>query len=223
MTKTTQPKHTIVIVEDHTILRDGLRAILSDYEEFVVTGEAADGIEGVRCVTRLKPDLVLLDLSMPRMNGLDALSEMKRNCPRTRVLILSIHHSEMQCLTALRAGADGYALKDSKQCELLEAIRTILAGKRYISPGLGGRLSDAEALPDQCPDFKASKELLTKREKQILKMIAEGHSNKQIAELLYISPKTVDNHRTNLMGKLDLHSVQDLTRYAAREKIVDDL
>jgi DNA-binding NarL/FixJ family response regulator len=223
MSKRAQPKHTIVIVEDHTILRDGLRAILSDYEEFEVVGEAADGIEGIRCVTRLKPDLVLLDLSMPRMTGLDALSEMKKICPQTKVLILSIHHAEMQCLAALRAGADGYALKDSKQWELLEAIRTTLAGKRYISPGLGERFSDADAMPDRDPDFKASKELLTKREKQILKMVAEGHSNKQIAEFLYISPKTVDNHRTNLMRKLDLHSIQELTRYAAREKIVDDL
>jgi DNA-binding NarL/FixJ family response regulator len=219
-----QKTKRILIVEDHTILRDGLRAILADYSEFKVVGEAADGLEGVRCARDLAPDLVLLDMSMPKMNGLDALKEMKKNNPNTRVLILSVHRSQNHCKAALLAGADGYVLKESRQEDLIEAIHKTLKGGRFISREF--RLSqDQDGFAKANDAWEAGAfeiDRLTNREKQILKMIAEGHSNRQIAELLFISPKTVDNHRTNLMGKLNLHSLPDLIIYARRENLLTE-
>ncbi|MCB2182428.1 MAG: response regulator transcription factor [Desulfobulbaceae bacterium] len=213
----------ILIVEDHAILRDGLRAILADYSEFKVVSEAADGLEGIRRASELQPDLVLLDMTMPKMNGIDALVEMKKVCPRTRVLILSVHSSQSYCKAAIRAGADGYILKDSRQEELIEAIQKTLKGERFISRELRGTHTDNnKKKKDSEEAITLKSDLLTRREKQILKLIAEGYSNKEIGEMLFISPKTVDNHRTNLMRKLNLHNVQELTRYASRENLLVD-
>lgn len=211
----------ILLVENHAIMREGLRAILAAYQEFKVVGEAADGFEGVRRAMELKPDLVLLDMTMPKMNGIEALMEIKKMDPRIRVLAFSAHGSQACCKTAIRAGADGYILKDSRQDELVEAIQKTLNGERFISREL--RESSAiNQKPEEIPQasFTLKSDLLTKRERQILKLVAEGYRNRQIADMLFISPKTVDNHRTNLMRKLNLHCVQDLTRYASRENLL---
>lgn len=216
----TGKKH-IVIADDHTILRDGLRAILDDYPEFEVVGEASDGLEAIRMCANLAPDLLLLDFSMPRMNGVEAIADIKRQCPRTSILMLTVHDSVEYLATAFEAGADGYALKDAKQEELLLAIRTVLQGKKYIPAAVaeeyGTRSNPAGGMTEE----SGLAPVLTKREKVVLKMVAEGYSNKKIASLLYISPKTVDNHRTNIMRKLDLHTPQALTFYAIHTGLVE--
>lgn len=214
-------KKRIVIAEDHTILRDGLRAILEDYPEFEVIGEAADGLEAIRLCAHLAPDLLLLDFSMPRMNGVEAIADIKRRSPRTKILMLTVHDSVEYLATAFRAGADGYALKDAKQAELLLAIRTVLLGKRYIPEAVAEEYGARSSSAGGMTEAKEPASLLTKREKVVLKMVAEGYSNKKIASLLHISPKTVDNHRTNIMGKLDLHTPQALTFYAIHIGLVE--
>ena len=210
-------KIRIFIAEDHAILRDGLRAILSDHEEFEVVGEGADGLEAVRGCLHAKPELLLLDLSMPRMDGITVIQHVKTELPEIKILVLTLHRTADHYLKAVEAGADGYVLKDSKQRELLHAIRTVLAGQFYVCDELK-QLS--KHLPDAKTPLQTEGALglpaLTKREREILKLVAEGFSNKEIAAYLYISPKTVDNHRTNLMRKLDLHSAQALTSFALR-------
>jgi len=214
-------KKRIVIADDHTILRDGLRAILDDYPEFEVIGEAADGLEAIRMCVNLAPDLLLLDFSMPRMNGVDAIAEIKRQCPQTRILMLTVHDSVEYLSAALRAGADGYALKDAKQMELLRAIRAVLQGKKYIPEAVAEEYEACGNSAGGMMEEGGVVSVLTKREKVVLKMVAEGYSNKKIASFLYISPKTVDNHRTNIMGKLDLHTAQALTFYAIHIGLVE--
>jgi two-component system response regulator NreC len=211
----------IVIAEDHTILRDGLRAILTEHQEFEVIGEAVDGLEAIRLCTALKPDLLLLDFSMPRMNGVEAICDIKKHCPLTKILMLTVHSSVEHVATALQAGADGYALKDAKQAELLEAIRTVLKGKKYLPEAVAEQY---EAWGDSAAGVTEERRMasvLTKREKEVLKMVAEGYTNKEIASFLFISPKTVDNHRTKVMTKLDLHTVQALTFYAIHIGLVE--
>ena len=214
-------KIRVVIAEDQTILRDGLRAILGDYPEFEITGEAIDGLEAIRLCAKLTPDLLLLDFTMPRMNGVEAIADIKRQSPQTRILMLTMHNSLEYLITALKAGADGYALKNAKQEELLQAIRTVLQGKEYITAamaeGYRARSNSAGGMKEE----NGLASVLTKREKVVLKMVAEGFSNKKIAFLLHISPKTVDNHRTNIMGKLDLHTPQALTFYAIHTGLVE--
>ncbi|MCB2184077.1 MAG: response regulator transcription factor [Desulfobulbaceae bacterium] len=215
----TQRKTSVLIVEDHAILRDGLQAILADYSEVKVIGEAADGIEGVRCVKELQPDLVLLDMTMPKMDGIDALLEIKKINPHTKVLVLSIHRSQSHCKKAIAAGADGYVLKDSRKAELIKAIQKVVKGHGFISKELLGDSETAEKRQSS-DSLKLKIDLITRRERQVMKLLAEGHTNKQIGVMLFISPKTVDNHRANLMRKLSLHSVQELTRFAGREKLL---
>jgi len=217
----TSNKKRIVIAEDHTILRDGLRAIFVDYPEFEIVGEAADGLEAIRLCTNLTPDLLLLDFSMPRMNGVEAISDIKKQSPRTKILMLTVHSSVEHVATALQAGADGYALKDAKQAELLRAVRMVLQGKRYIPEAVAEQYETWGGAASGLSEEKKMASILTKREKEVLKMVAEGYTNKEIAGLLYISPKTVDNHRTNVMSKLDLHTPQALTFYAIHIGLVE--
>jgi DNA-binding NarL/FixJ family response regulator len=214
-------KKRIVIAEDQTILREGLRAILEDYPEFEVTGEAADGLEAIRMCAKLAPDLLLLDFSMPRMNGVEAIADIKKQCPQTKILMLTAHGSVEYLFTAFKAGADGYALKDAEQAELLQAIRTVLQGKKYIPAAVAEEYKSRGISTDGMTEEREPATVLTKREKVVLKMVAEGYSNKKIAGLLHISPKTVDNHRTNIMRKLDLHTSQALTFHAIHIGLVD--
>lgn len=213
-------KRRIVIAEDHTILREGLRSLLSSDPDLDIVGEAQDGQEAIRCVEKLKPNLVLMDLSMPRMNGMDAIKEIKKRSPETKILVLTVHKNEEYIVATLQAGADGYALKDSTHIELKIAIKNVLSGNHYISPGISGKV--IEGYLEGRKPFKPTSPLdtLTQRERGILKMIAEGYKNKEIADYLCISVKTVEKHRANLMQKLDLHSVSALTTFAIGKGLV---
>ena len=213
-------RQKIVIAEDYTILREGLRAILSSDSELEVVGEAEDGGVAVQCTAELKPDLVLMDLSMPKMSGIEAIREIKKKSPRTRILVLTIHNTEEHILATLKAGADGYALKDSTQGELLMAVKRVLQGKRYLSPGISEQVIDGylEGRKDLRP--RTSWDTLTGREREVLKLIAEGYKSKEIAEYLCISPKTVEKHRSNLMQKLNLHSSPALTALAIEKGLI---
>jgi DNA-binding NarL/FixJ family response regulator len=176
------PKYRIVIAEDHTILREGLRALLSSNPEFDVVGEAEDGREAIRCVEKLKPHLILTDLSMPKMNGMDAIREIKRRSRETKVLVLTVHKTEEYILATLQAGADGYLLKDSTHAELLAAVKHVLSGKHYISPGISDKVLDGYLEGRKSLKTRTSWETLTQREREILKLIAEGYKNKEIAD-----------------------------------------
>jgi two-component system response regulator NreC len=209
-----------VIAEDYTILREGLRSLLSSHPEFEVVGEAEDGQEAIRSVDRLKPDLALMDLSMPRMNGMDAIKEIKKRSPQTKVLVLTVHKTEEYIHAALQAGADGYILKDSTHAELGLAIKNILEGKRYISPGISESLIEGYLEGRKKAKPSTTWDTVTQREREILKLIAEGYKNKAIAEYLCISVKTVEKHRANLMKKLDLHNIQSLTALAMEKGLI---
>ena len=213
-------KVRIVIAEDHTILREGLRSLLSSHPSFEIVGEAEDGREAIRCVEKLKPDLILTDLSMPRMNGMEAIKEIKRGSPATKVLVLTVHKAEEYILATFRAGADGYILKDSTHSELVMAVKKVLDGKRYISPEISEKVIEGYLEGKKTLKSRTSWETLTQREREILKLIAEGYRNKQIADDLCISVKTVEKHRANLMEKLDLHSIQALTAFAIERGVV---
>ncbi len=207
-------KHRIVIAEDYTILREGLRALISASSELEVVGEAEDGKAAIQSVETLKPDLVLVDLSMPRTNGVDAIREIRRRCPQTKIMALTVHKAEEYVLAALEAGADGYVLKDATHSELMMAIDTVLGGKPYLSPGVSQAVIQGylEGKRDVRPS--SAWETLTPRERQVLKLIAEGYKNREIADYLCVSVKTVEKHRANLMEKLDLHSASALTAFA---------
>lgn len=213
-------KQTICIAEDHTILREGLRALLSSNEDFEVICEAQDGLEVIQCVQKHLPSILLLDISMPRLNGLEAIGEIKKRWPETKILVLTMHNIEEYILAALESGADGYLLKGATQQELMTAIKTVLAGKTYLSPDVSEKVIHAYLEGKKATKPGSSWENLTHREREILKLIAEGYKNKEIAECLHMSIKTVETHRAHLMKKLDLHSASALTTYAIERRLV---
>jgi DNA-binding NarL/FixJ family response regulator len=210
----------IVIAEDHTILREGLRMLLSSNPAFEVVGEAKDGLEAIRSVDSLRPDLILMDLSMPRMNGVGAIQEIKKQSPSTKILVLTVHKTEEHILTALKTGADGYILKDATHSELMLAIENIFSGRSYLSPGISEKVIEGYLEGRKSVKSSTSWDTLTQREREILKMIAEGYRNKDIADYLCISAKTVEKHRANLMKKLDLHSASSLTAFAMEKGLI---
>ncbi|MEE9496102.1 MAG: response regulator transcription factor [Desulfobacterales bacterium] len=214
-------KVRIVLAEDHTILREGLRALLTADPNFEIIGEAADGREAVRFVEKQIPDLILMDLSMPRMTGMDAIREIKKRYPQTKIIALTVHKTEEYLWTTLQAGADGYVLKDATHDELVMAIQSVLKGKTYLSPGVSGKVIEGylEGKESQMPHSTLG--LLSQREREVLKLIAEGYKNKEIATDLCISLKTVEKHRANLMKKLDLHNAAALTAYAIGQGLVE--
>jgi len=211
----------IVIAEDHTILREGLRALLGSDPEFDIVGEAKDGLEAIACVKRLAPDVVLMDLSMPKMNGMEAMREIKKIAPETKVLVLTVHKNEEYILASFQAGSDGYVLKDAGHHELTSAIRTVLKGKPYLCPAVSAVVLDGYLLGKESFKGESAWDTLTARERGVLKLIAEGYKNKQIADLLCVSAKTVEKHRANLMKKLDLHSIPALTTLAMEKGLID--
>jgi two-component system response regulator NreC len=210
----------IVIADDHTILRQGLRALLSSDPNLKVVGEAADGREAIRCVENLSPDLALIDLSMPRMNGMEAIRDIKKTNPQTKIIVLTVHKDEEYILEALKYGADGYILKDASHAELMIAINKVLEGKRYLSADISGKVIDGYLEGRKTLKSKSAWETLTQREREILKLIAEGNKNKEIADYLCISLKTVGKHRANLMKKLDLHNAAALTTFAMEKGVI---
>jgi DNA-binding NarL/FixJ family response regulator len=213
--------YRIVIVEDHTILREGLRALLSADPQFDVVGEAGDGRAAIRCCDELVPDIVLMDLSMPKMHGFEAIKEIKRQSPEIKIVVLTVHKTDEYILATLQAGADGYVLKDATQSELVMAIRNVLEGKRYLSPGISEKVIEGYLEGKEAIKTSSVWDTLTRREREILKLIAEGYKNKEVADHLCISLKTVEKHRANLMKKLDLHNAAELTAFAMEKGLVD--
>lgn len=212
--------HRIVLAEDHTILREGVRALLSSDPDLEIVAEASDGREALRLVEEIEPELLITDLSMPRMSGVEAIKAIKKRSPKTKILVLTVHKNEEYIQATLRAGVEGYLLKDSTTAELLLAVQHVLSGKRYVSAGISDTIV-AGYLEGRTPFNKPGAwETLTTREREILKLIAEGFKNKEIAEELCISVKTVEKHRFNLMEKLNLHNVQALTTYAIKRGLV---
>jgi DNA-binding NarL/FixJ family response regulator len=213
-------KKQVLIAEDHTILREGLRMLLGSNPSLEIVGEAEDGLEAMHRAESLKPHLILMDLSMPKMNGMDAIKEIKKRCPDAKILVLTVHRTEEYILAALKAGADGYVLKDATHSELMLAIDCVLSGKCYLSPGISEKVIEGYLEGRKTLKTHSPWDTLTQREQEILKMVAEGHKNKDIADYLCISVKTVEKHRANLMKKLDLHSVSALTAFAMEKGLI---
>ena len=210
----------ILLADDHTLFRDGIRAILEDQQNMQLVGEAEDGISAVRMACELQPDVVLMDIAMPLLNGLEATRQIKQKCPGVQVLALTMHENEEYIRQVLAAGAMGYILKDAAARELLDAIRAVYAGEAVLSPAIT-RLVIEDYL--RWGDLRPTREedSLTPREREILQLIAEGYTSKQISEILSISVKTVQSHRTSLMQKLDLHDRGELIKYAIQKKIIE--
>jgi DNA-binding NarL/FixJ family response regulator len=213
-------KKKIVIAEDQTIVRKGLRSLLESEDNIEVVAEAADGLEAIKCVEQHAPDLLLLDLAMPKMSGLSALKDIKERFNDTRILVLTFHTSEEYILEAFGNGADGYCLKNDTHSELLTAINSLLAGKTFISPSVSEKVLEGYLEGRQKLKKETSWESLTKREKEVLKLVGEGYSSVEIGKMLNISPKTVDKHRSNIMNKLNLHTASALTAYAIAKGLV---
>jgi two-component system response regulator NreC len=213
-------KIRVLIADDHTILRDGIRSLLEDEPDMLVVGEAEDGRATIKMVCQLQPDVVLLDIAMPLLNGLEATLQIKRSCPQAKVLILTMHENEEYIRQVLAAGAMGYILKDAAARDLLEAIRSVHRGEAVLSPAIT-RLVIEDYLRWGDLQARHTSNGLNPREREVLQLIAEGYTNKQIAEILCISVKTVQTHRTNLMSKLDLHDRADLIKYAIQKKIIE--
>jgi DNA-binding NarL/FixJ family response regulator len=185
-----------------------------------VIAEVDNGKDAIKSVVKLKPDIVLSDLSMPKTNGTEAIQQIKRRFPEIKILVLTVHKSEEHVRSALKAGADGYVLKDDSAEELINAIKTILEGKTHLSSSICGNVVTGYLAESDKDKFTSSLSLLTNREREIMKLIAEGYRNKDIASYLSISLKTVDKHRSNLMKKLDLHNTSSITSYAIKNGLV---
>jgi two-component system response regulator NreC len=214
-------KSTILLADDHSILRAGLRSILDSNPDFEVIAEVDNGKDALQESITLKPDLLLTDLSMPKTNGTECIRELKKRAPEVKVLVLTMHAGEEHIHAALNAGADGYILKDDSHDELIKAIKNILNGKTHLSPSICNNTINDYLNSAKTNQPTASWEILTHREREVIKLIAEGYRSKDIAEYLTISIKTVEKHRSNLMKKLDLHSVSSLTNYATQHGLAN--
>ncbi|HOC89342.1 MAG TPA: response regulator transcription factor [bacterium] len=214
--------YSIMIADDHALLREGLRSLLSSYPQFQVIGEAEDGLTAVSTALQLKPDVLLLDIAMPNMRGIEAILEIKRLEPGIRILVLSMHDREEYVFNAMKNGADGYILKKSAAAELVAALNHVLLGEIYLSPAISRHVVKNWLRDEEKMDGANRAGLeITERERTVLKLIAEGHSNKEVANLLHISAKTVETHRARLMDKLELRTVPDLVRYAIKSGLID--
>lgn len=209
-------KLRILLADDHTVVRQGFRMILTAEPDMEVVAEAATGREAVEQAADLRPDIAVIDVTMPELNGIEATRRIAEVSPRTRVLALSMHKDAVYVREILRAGARGYLLKDSMACDLLGAIRSLARGEGYLSPGV----SEA-VLSDYRKHVTQPIDLLTSREREVLQMIAEGKTNKEIANALHLSVYTVEAHRGRIMEKLNLHSTGELVRFAMRSGLVD--
>jgi two-component system, NarL family, response regulator NreC len=213
-------KSKVLIADDHDIVRAGLRHLLSQQEDIEVVGEAGDGRGAIKLAEHLAPNIVIMDIAMPGLNGIDASSQILKSNPSTGVIILSMHEEEDYLLRALAVGVRGYLLKESAQAELLPAVRAVASGETFFSPAVAQMLADGFGRQLQERKLSDSYELLTDREKEILQLIAEGKSNKEAAAVLGLSPYTVETHRSHIMQKLDLHNTAEIVLYAVRKKIV---
>ncbi|MEJ2008798.1 MAG: response regulator transcription factor [Acidobacteriota bacterium] len=204
----------VVVADDHQIVLQGLKTIL-DREGFEIVGEASDGGEAVSRALELRPDLVVLDIGMPVMTGIEAATEIRKSVPSAKLILLTVHTENRYILEALRSGIRGYVLKSRAAGELIEAIQEVLRGKIYLSPGISQTVVEA-----YLQQSAGESESLTRRELQVLQLVAEGKTTKEIATSLGVSVKTADSHRSNIMHKLNMHSVADLVRYAIRRGLV---
>lgn len=209
----------IVLADDHHVVREGLRALLETEPDFSIVGEAADGLAAVDLVERLKPDVLVADLMMPSLSGLEVARQVALRSPTTRVVILSMYANEPYVLEALRNGAMGYVLKDSTGADLVQAVRQVLTGDRYLSPPLSARAIEAYVQKAEAGSLDIY-ETLTTREREILHLAAQGCSNAEVATRMSISPRTAETHRANMMRKLGLRTQIDLVRYALRRGIL---
>ena len=210
---------TVLLADDHPIVRQGLRHLLEMQPDFKVVGEASDGLEASQMAERYHPDVLVVDMMMPGLNGLEVTRQVRQRSPGTRIIVLSMHNNDAYVLQALKRGASGYILKDSAPAEMVQALNHVMLGKRYLSESLSQNL--IEMLLKQTGHLPNDPyEDLTNREREVFQLTAEGSTNNEIAERLCISPRTVEVHRANLMEKLGLHSQMDLLRFAVRRGLV---
>lgn len=209
-----------MLADDHTVVRDGLRLILKQHSDFEVVGEASDGREVLRLAETVEPDVVVMDIAMPNLNGIEAARRIVENCPRTGVVILSMHSDEGYVARSLKAGVRGYLLKDSAEADLTAAIRAVSAGRSFFSPAIRKLLQEDFMRQLEDDEVEDSYDLLTTREREVLQLAAEGKSNKEVANLLNLSLFTVETHRAHILRKLSLHSVPELILYAVRKGII---
>jgi DNA-binding NarL/FixJ family response regulator len=208
----------VLLADDHRIVREGLRSMLENREDIEVVGETENGEETVRLAQQLRPSVVVLDISMPDLNGVEATRRILGNSPGAKVIILSMHSDRRFVIESLRAGAVGYVPKDSAFGELERAIHTVVAGRTYLSPEVAGLVVEYSVRPAG-DDPSSVFSVLTVREREVLQQLAEGKTTKEAAAALHVSDKTIETHRRNIMNKLDIHSIAGLTRYAIREGI----
>ncbi|MBI2847080.1 MAG: response regulator transcription factor [Chloroflexi bacterium] len=210
----------VIIADDHTILREGVRKLLELHDDIEVVGEAADGKEAVEKSTQLTPDIVLMDIAMPGLGGLEATLEIRKLSPKTRILVLTQYDDPEYIYRFLKSGAAGYVLKKAAGTELVSAIRAVHRGEAFLYPSIAGKVIEGYLRTENPREEEVVYEKLTDREKQVLKLVAEGHSNKEIAELLTLSIKTVMGHRANIMEKLSVHNRTELVKFAIRKGLI---
>lgn len=213
-------KIRILLADDHGVVRQGLRFILERQPGMEVVGEAGTGREALKLAEELNPDIVIMDIAMPQLNGIEATAQIVKRSPPTGVIILSMHSDEGYLVRALSAGARGYLLKDSAEVDLVRAVQAVAGKKPFFSPAISQTLLEEYMGYLQQKGLQDSYDLLTEREKEILQLLAEGKSNKEVAEILNLSPYTVETHRTHLMQKLNLHNTAEIVLYAVRKKLI---
>jgi DNA-binding NarL/FixJ family response regulator len=214
------PVPRVLIADDHALVRSGLRVLLERDHEFQVVAEAGDGYQALQLAEEYKPDIVMLDVGMPRLSGIDAASQIAQKLPGARVIILSMHSDEAYVLRALKAGAKGYVLKASGEIDVLNAVRAVAAGNAYFSPEVSKMMVEDYVREIKRRGVEDSYDLLSVREKEIMNLLVSGKTNRQIADLLHVSPATAETHRTNIFSKLNVHSIPELILYAVRKGLV---
>ena len=210
----------ILLGDDHTLVRQGVRKIIEEHKHWTVIGEAQDGRELVRLALEKEADLILVDVAMPLLNGIEATRQIIRKLPAARILMLSMHADEAYIIQALQAGARGYLLKDSADVELVRAVTAVSEGKSFFSPNVAAIMLDDYVRHLADKGITDRYDTLSEREREVFQLVAEGHSNKEVANLLCVSPATVETHRAHILQKLDLHSTAELVLYAVRRGVI---